>query len=439
MKKTLSILMLTSVLFLVACHEGNETPQVKKYPADVAVAWINLQQKLIKKTPGFSPGVSGRSFGYSGVTLYESVVQGMPGYRSIVPLLGGPTLPKAAHNKSYHWPASANGAMAFILKNLFASTSAANMATIDSLEAAFNEQFEGQTGADVTQASGDLGRAVAAAIFEWSKTDGGHEGYKPQPNTYVPPVGPGLWIPTPPAFAPAALPALGTFRSFVPSIADQTQLSSYPLPAYSEEVGSPFYTMVNELYTISQSLTAEQILTVKTWADLPGNFNGPSHFTNIGTQLVVSQKLKLDEAALLYAKHGIALNDAGISCFKTKYKYNLIRPISYIRGVMGYTTWNSVIATPPHPEFTSAHAVIGKASSVVLESFFGKKFSFVDHTHDALYGPRTYATLAAYAEEGGWSRVLGGIHYHNTATASLVQGQKVGNLVNSLPFKAAHD
>ena len=123
------------------------------------------------------------------------------------------------------------------------------------------------------------------------------------------------------------------------------------------------------------------------------------------------------------------------------YRLRRTRTFSYVRNVMDYTTRNTVIPTPPHPEFSSAHAVIGKASSVVLESFFGKKCSFVDRTHETLYGARTYNTLAEYASEGTWSRVLAGIHYHPTADAGLIQGKKVGDLVNSIPFKigAQHD
>ena len=40
------------------------------------------------------------------------------------------------------------------------------------------------------------------------------------------------------------------------------------------------------------------------------------------------------------------MNDAAISVFNTKYTYNLLRPISYIRNVMGHTTWNTVVTTP---------------------------------------------------------------------------------------------
>ena len=432
--------MVACILIYSACDEGDHLPQAKKYSADVAIAWINLQQKLIKKTPGFSPGVSGRSFAYSGLTLYESIVPGMRGYRSVIGLIGGPVTAIPSNSKFFHWPSSANSAMAHIIKNLFASTSPANMTTIDSLEAALNLQFEAEVkNVEILQGSADFGRLVADNIFEWSKTDGGHEGYKPQPNTYVPPAGPGLWIPTPPAFANAAVPNMGNYRTFAPGVTNQTQPSSYPIPPYSQDPGSDFYKMVNEVYTISQSLTNEDILTVKTWGDIPGNYNGSGHFTNMATQLIILKHLKLDEAALVYAKHGIAINDAGISCFKTKYQYNLIRPISYIRNVMGYSTWNTVIPTPPHPEFSSAHAVVGRASSVVLESIFGKKCSFTDKTHEALYGSRTYNTLEDYAKEGAWSRVLGGIHYNPSAIAGLEQGEKVGTLVNKIPFKSGKD
>ena len=435
MKKVIQLIILICIIFYTGCEDHIHFPKAKQYPADVAIEWINLQQKLVKKTSGFSPGVTGRSFAYTGVTLYESIVPGMPGYRSIMPYVAGPQINPPVEGHRLYWPASANAALADITRLLFPTTSAANKVTIDSLETAFTEMFEPHANPDALQASAEFGKHVAATLFEWSKSDGGHEGYLPQPNTYVPPAGPGLWTPTPPAFAPAAVPTQGNHRSFVPGMAEATQPSVFPLPAYSTDPASPFFAMVNEIYTLSQALTPADITTVRHWADIAGNYNGTAHLTNIATTLIVAKGLKLDEAAVVYAKHGIALRDATISCFKTKYHYNVIRPISYIRNVMGFTSWNAVIATPAHPEFSSAHAVIGKASSVVLESFFGKRCSVVDRTHEPLYGARTYATLADYAAEGAWSRVLAGIHYHPTADDGLIQGGKVGEMVNSLPFK----
>ena len=131
----------------------------------------------------------------------------------------------------------------------------------------------------------------------------------------------------------------------------------------------------------------------------------------------------------------IAINEALICVFKAKYTYNLIRPISYIRNVIGHTDWNTVVGTPAHPEYPSAHSVVGGASSTVLASFFGKNYSFVDRTHENLYGSRTYSGPKAYAEEAGLSRVLGGIHYKISAEVGLAQGEKVGRLINNVPFK----
>jgi hypothetical protein len=270
--KTLSIIvMVACALLYTSCEEGeHHLPAAKKYPADVAVAWINLQQKLVKKTPGFSPGVAARAFAYSGFTLYESIVPGMPGYRSLIRLLGGPSIAVSNDCKFYYWPASANASMARVTRDLFASTSAANMHTIDSLEAAFNAGFEAEVNSpEILQGSSNFGRLVATTVFEWSKTDGGHEGYKPQPDTYVPPEGPGKWIRTPPALAPAAFPYSGKNRTFTPGLTSQTQPSTYPIPLYDEDTNSSFFKMVDELYIISQNLTPAEILIVKAWATYP--------------------------------------------------------------------------------------------------------------------------------------------------------------------------
>lgn len=407
---------------------------VKKYPAEVALKWINLQQKLVKKTSGFDPLVTARSYAYSGLTLYESILKGMPGYNSVAsPLIGTDinTLPK---HQVIHWSASANAAMAFILKNLFANTADANKITIDSLESALNSEYQNEITAEIVTQSSDYGRKIANSIFEWSKTDGGHEAYLGAiSSTYEAPTGPGLWIPTPSAFSKPIRPYWGDNRSFIPNSA----LSTAPPPPipYSDSTDSDFYKMVNEVYEISLSLKDDDTRIVKHWADIPGNYNTPSHYTHIATQLIEENKFKLDQAAVTYAKHGISLNEAIISVFKAKYTHNLIRPISYIRNVLGYTAWNTVIGTPAHPEYPSAHATVGGASSTVLENIFGKNYLFVDRTHENLYGARSYKNLKEYATEAVWSRVLAGIHYKPSADIALVQGEKVGNLVNEIKFK----
>ena len=425
-------------LLVFAMYSCNKTevqgPLTKKYSSDVPTAWIRLQLQLSKTTPGYSPGVTARTFGYAGLTMYESVVPGMPGYQSVALQLGAP-LPAQTYNfkHAYYWPASVNAAMASITRNLFISTPPANKLSIDSLEAAFSKSFEAEASSATLERSADFGRQVAAAMFEWSKTDGGANDYLGQPTGYTPVAGEGLWVPTFPAFAPAALPYCGSYRSFVKDIASKLLLPP-PIP-YSTSIKSPFYAMANEIYTTSLNLSHSDSVTVRFWGDIPGQFNGPAHFTSVAAQLVERAHLSLDDAAILYAKHGMAMSDGVITCFNTKYTYNLLRPITYIRTVLGHANWTSVIPTPPHPEYPSAHAVIMTATSVVLEDTFGENYSFTDNSFSTTYGARHYSSFKEYAEEGTGSRILGGLHYRASGEAGMEQGKKVGELINKIRFR----
>jgi len=417
------------------CRKNDFHPPVNaNYPADVANSWMQLHIALTKTTAGYNSVVADRSFGYAGITLYESLVPSITGAKDLLSQIGGSPVTPDKNKDQYFWPASLNAAMAMLTRDLFESTSDANKATIDSLEAAYNLKFQSQADAQRIQNAIDYGHNVATSIYNWSITDGGDQAYKHVVDpTYIPKVGPGLWIPTFPAFGPPILPHWGDNRNFIANSAAITQPGA-PLP-YSESVKSPFYQMVNELYTISLSLSHEDSIVAKFWGDQPGNLNVPAHATNILTQLIVLNKMNLFEASAAYALHGIAMNDASISVFKTKYTYNLLRPISYIRNVMKIADWNSVLPTPPHPEYTAAHAVISAASAVVLENIFGKNYAFTDHTYDASYGTRTFSSFDDYAKEAGHSRLLAGIHYSPSIATGLIQGRQIGNMVNRLQVK----
>jgi hypothetical protein len=426
------VLIICFTLLSVCKKEEDEKQEI--YPADVAIAWFNLQLRLTRGTPGFNSIVSNRSFAYLGLTLYESIVPALKKYQSIAPQLNGNlTLPSPQAGKKFYLPSSANAALASISKKLFANTTPALMGAIDSLEVSFAAQFQQKAPAGELQRAVDFGRLIADAIFEWSKTDGGHEAYKnltsPQ---YTPPAGPGLWVPTPPLFAQPLHPFWGMNRSFIPNLIAQT--AAAPPPVYSEVSSSDFYKAAQEIFTISQSLSREDTIVARFWADLPANYNVPAHAANILSQLIEQKKISLPEAAVLYCKHGIAGNESIIACFNSKYRFNMVRPVTYIRNVLGYATWSPLIPTPPFPEYTSAHAIVSTAMVTVLEEAFGKNFSFTDRSYEQLYGARSYASLEAYATEATISRLYGGIHYRFGAEEGVKQGKKVGQLVNGLRF-----
>ena len=104
----------------------------------------------------------------------------------------------------------------------------------------------------------------------------------------------------------------------------------------------------------------------------------------------------------------------------------MIRPVSYIRSVLGHTTWNSFITTPNHPEYPSAHSSFSVPAAIVLTKEFGDNYSFTDHTYDFLGLPaRYYYSFMHAAEDAGDSRVFAGLHYR----FSIDAGSKLGTAV----------
>ena len=198
-----------------------------------------------------------------------------------------------------------------------------------------------------------------------------------------------------------------------------------PPTAYSEDPASPFFKMVKHVYDVSQTLTPDQTAQAFFWRDLPG-VSTAGHWQNILLQVLVQTNSRLDKAAIAYALTGACFNDAAISAFKTKYIYNLVRPITYIRSVLGFPTWNSLLTTPNHPEYPSAHSVVSTATAGAFTMVFGDIGSFTDHTWDYLgFAPRTYSSFQAIGQDAGNSRVFAGIHYQPSVDTGFIQGEKV--------------
>ena len=82
-----------------------------------------------------------------------------------------PAMPAIEPGQHYHWPASANAALAAMTKNFFSTTAAYNGQAVTDLEAQLNDQYRAEVGDAIFERSVEFGKAVAAKIFEWSKTD----------------------------------------------------------------------------------------------------------------------------------------------------------------------------------------------------------------------------------------------------------------------------
>lgn len=409
-------------------------PPAAEHEADVATEWFDLSLRLVERTPGFSPPVASRTFAYAGLALYEALVPGMEGFRSLGATLPGlPALPGAGRNTAYAWPLVANATLATSMRN-FVPTSGAEQTAIDALEAELATEHGRGLPPGIRERSTRRGRDVAAAVFAWSKEDGGHEGNRRNFPPYTPPVGPGLWVPTPPGFLPALQPFWGSNRCLAVSGGADCPPGDHP--SYSEDPGSAFYAEAFETYEAVRTLTSEQEEIARFWSDDPGTTpTPPGHSLSIATQVLVAEDASLARAAEVYAKVGMAVCDAFIACWHQKYRYNLLRPVTYIPPLIDQS-WSPLLTTPPFPEYTSGHSVQSGAAFQVLTDLFGDSYAFVDHTHDERgLEPRAFRSFLEAADEAAISRLYGGIHFRSAIVNGVVQGRCVGRAVTAMPFK----
>lgn len=437
-----AILIVLLIIVISSCQKNPEfkTPQTaEQQPLTVATKWFEQFYALTKACPGFTPPVAARAFGYAGVALYESVVPGIPSHQSLGTKLNGlPQMPIPNLGQNYYWPACANAAMAHLARNLYANMPNTQLEGVNQLEKQMLETFSPFADLETLNRSKVFGQAVGEAIFAWSIGDGGHEGYnKNFPTNYTAPTGPGKWVPTAPSFQRALQPYWGLNREFVSGIINRSQTLA-PL-TYSTSKTSTFYSQALEVYTVTSTLNKDQEIIAQYWSDDPGiGGTPPGHSINIATQILTKENASLALAAETYCKVSIAVADAFISCWKSKYEFNLLRPITYIREVID-PTWTPILTTPPFPEYSSGHSVQSSATAQVLSDLFGYRYSFIDRTHemrnDIIGTPRTYASFYDYAEEAAISRLYGGIHFRDGIHFGLKQGRIIGEDVGALPFK----
>ena len=431
--KSMLLLIALAVVFFVGCKKDTTTQDVVEIPAtnyDAAVplAWFKLAIAMARVTPGNTGPVQSRTFGYLGLAVYESVVPGMPANQSIQSQLNGlPPLPKTVTNKIYYYQVSANAALANMMRHMFGNASAAQNFTIDSLENAFNTVFKvGLSTADF-DSSVHYGQNISNAIYNWSTTDGGDKAYLSVASpTYVLPVGAGLYVTQPGQVAQH--PLWGTNRTFITGNATSTQPAAPP--AYSTDAASPYYKEELEVYNESINQIPEHITIAKYWAAIPP----PTVSISILSSVLIDKKSNLADAAMAFCKVGIAIADAFVSCYKTKYQYTQERPITFIRANFK-ASWAPLVTTPPFPDYTSAHSVQTGAAAKVLADIFGDNTTFTDYSiNDLGFAPRSFNKFSDYANEVGLSRIYCGIHNRSADFIGLEQGKKVGINVSALHF-----
>jgi hypothetical protein len=281
---------------------------------------------------------------------------------------------------------------------------------------------------------------VSKEILDWSKKDN----YKQTRSAvkYTVTNEEGRWVPTPPAYMPAIEPSWMKIRPVLIDSASQF-LPKSP-SKFSKDKNSDFYKLANEVYETGNKLSDEQKAIADFW-DCNGfkvNVSGHvmfatkamtpgGHWMGITGIVCKTQKADFNKTVFAYAGVSIAVMDAFIACWNTKFTYDLLRPETYINNYMD-NAWKPYLQTPPFPEYTSGHSIISSASAMVLTKIFGDNTPFVDDTERAWGWPdRKYDNVKQAANEAALSRLYGGIHYREGMEVGITEGEKIGELVFS--------
>jgi len=425
------------------------TQQSKTLPQDfeIATAWADMANSITKTTPANSPTFASRCFGYIGLTMYESVVNSSGEHQSVSAALNGlGNLPLPENGMEYNWQLALNAGQAEILRNIYLQTGDKNKRKIDSLENHFETLFKKKhTDNSVSARSILYGKKIALAIFEWSKSDGGHRGYLQNfDKKLVFAEKPGCW--RPPLYAQSFShfplhPHWGGNRTFV------TVNSLIPDPVYipfDTLPGSPYFNQFLMVYEKRKSLTQDEKQAAIWWSDDPEETSTPpGHSYYLATLAIRKTRPDLVKCAETYARVGMAVADAFRNCWKWKYQFFSERPNTYITQHID-EEWESFWPDPPFPSFPSGHAIQAAAAAYVLTDLYGDNFSFIDSAHvgrkkdeirNADFKARHFNSFLEVAEETANSRFYGGIHTPQDNAMGLEKGKIIATNINGLKWK----
>jgi hypothetical protein len=427
--------MLLVVMFAWLVALGSTAQASNMPPEAVMKNWYRLVLELVRHTPTYSPPIASRSFAYFGITTFEAIASGSKDLRSLAGQVRDlKPVPQREAGKTYDESVVLNAAIAFAASNLFTHTGPTGQRALASMEKKMAAKVSDGVPADVAARSDEYGKAVAKHILDWSMNDGGADvqnmGF---PLKYTLTPGPAHWVPTS-TIAQQQLPLLpewGKTRTFA-----MPNGAACPLPppiAYSEDRNSEFYKEAKEVYDTVNTSTPEQRAIARFWSDDPMlSPTPPGHWISIAMQVLEQDHADIEKIVETQALLGIAVADGFIGCWNEKFKYDLVRPITYIRRTMD-KKWEAILITPPFPEYPSGHSSISGAAAVVLAKLFGDHYAFEDHTHEADgLIPRKFNSFWDAAEEAGISRMYGGIHFRHAIELGLEQGKCVGSYVVKL-------
>jgi hypothetical protein len=318
----------------------------------------------------------------------------------------------------------------------------------------------------------DIGRRSAAAILALRACDGVYYGEPVVGVDYFTGNAPGVWRPDPVSRIQIALGAY--WHRLTPFVVQSaSQFRAPPPPALNSEAYARAFAEVKQLggdgIKTPTRRSAEQTVIGIYWAYDGTAWVGtpPRLYNQIAVQLALRRSSDALELAKVLALVNVAIADATMSVWDSKYYYDFWRPVTAIREASGGTgptglgdgnpetradpSWTPLGSpasnltgpnfTPPFPSYTSTHAGLGGAMFQILRRLYGDNvgFTFVSDEYNGITRdnrgrvrprlPRSFKSLSQAEEENGQSRIYLGVHWRFDKVQGMAMSHEVADYV----------
>jgi hypothetical protein len=422
-------------LFILSCDQKEEKVVVAQSSVEQMHQLAQSLNNIIVYDI-FSPPVASRIYAYASLAAYESNRNQDTSYPSLTAQLNDfGKMPSPQAGKEYDYRISAITAFFSIAKKLTFtkdSTVSVEKEMIDSLSI--------NTTKKVAERSIAYGVSIADSILARASRDH-YKQIQGMPRYTISELN-GKWKNTPPDYFDGVQPYWNKMRTLVMDSA--SQFKPTPPPIVSTDKKSSFYKEMQEVFDLSKALNDSTKEVARFWDDnasatthvghLTYATKKPSpggHWINITTIACKQSNFNWVQSAQAYAMTSIAMYDGFISCWDEKYRSEYVRPVTAINEFID-PNWESLLQTPPFPEYTSGHSVVSSSIANVLTKIFGDDFAFTDSYEKPYIGlERSFPSFIKASEEACISRMYGGIHFRSAVVNGKIQGRALGDFINS--------
>jgi hypothetical protein len=252
-------------------------------------------------------------------------------------------------------------------------------------------------------------------------------------------VAPGVWRPTPDAFAPMLVPWLGFVRPL--SLISPTQ---FALPGPDAITSAAYAADFAEVKAYGAK-TGSSRSPLQTETALFFTANSVLQYQEGMRNAVTDHGLDILDSARAFALLGTSTADALIACWRAKYDYAYWRPITAIReadtddndATEPDPSWTPLAPTPPYPDYVSGHACITGAASSTMSHLFGAQSIDLRIFSPVTGTTRTYPTSSKLDEDTMNARIWLGLHFRRAMTSGNALGHRAGDWVFTHEFRQA--